>query len=251
MTIHITISCTYLFHTSVLHHLELAHMILWTMSRNTTDENPTTNHHWKAKPPYAPRLSINLSRQKLLHPNWNSRNQIHFNGFNPKELQTFILQCKLDFRDQKDLLEDGETKVNSHPFISERNCTNCFEPTLLDLTTCMAYELQLFIMELENNFGTFDPEDKQKLNLNNSHAQESLKLQSIYQFQQLSHTALQSMLGVSALHYSSGSQNSEGVQTVAFNLCAAPTYYHASEYLYSPASGSWKFRSDVGWPEVE
>src|SRR5882724_9671559 len=35
-----------------------------------------------------------------------------FDGSNPHKLQTFVLQCKLNFWDCKDLFEDEETKVN-------------------------------------------------------------------------------------------------------------------------------------------
>src|SRR5882724_3211436 len=45
------------------------------------------------------------SKPKLQEPN-------PFDGSNPKELCTFIFQCKLNFRDCKDLFNNEEIKVN-------------------------------------------------------------------------------------------------------------------------------------------
>ena len=45
------------------------------------------------------------SRVKLREPNT-------FDGSNPKKLRTFLLHCKLNFRDHPDLFPDGTTKVN-------------------------------------------------------------------------------------------------------------------------------------------
>ena len=45
------------------------------------------------------------SRVKLREPNT-------FNGSDPKKLHTFLLHCKLDFRDRPDLFPDRITKVN-------------------------------------------------------------------------------------------------------------------------------------------
>ena len=45
------------------------------------------------------------SRVKLREPNT-------FDGSDPKKLRTFLLHCKLNFRDHPDLFPDGTTKVN-------------------------------------------------------------------------------------------------------------------------------------------
>ena len=83
-----------------------------------------------------------------------------FNGSNPKKLQTFILQCKLNFRDQKDHFGDEETKVNNALSYLKGTALDCLEPTLLDLHNpawLMNFDLFIMELELENNFGTFNP----------------------------------------------------------------------------------------------
>ena len=53
---------------------------------------------------------------ELVKSNLPSRVKIRepdpFNGSDPKKLRTFLLQCKLNFRDWKDLVQDKTTKVN-------------------------------------------------------------------------------------------------------------------------------------------
>jgi len=39
--------------------------------------------------------------------------------------------------------------------------------------------------------------------------------------------------GVSALHFSTGSQEFGGVSVSGFSACTAPTYYHTSKYFYN------------------
>ena len=53
-----------------------------------------------------------------------------FNGSNPKKLHTFLLQCKLNFRDCKDLFQDETTKVNYVLSYLKGSALYCFEARL-------------------------------------------------------------------------------------------------------------------------
>ena len=74
-----------------------------------------------------------------------------------------------------------------HPFISKGNCTGLFEPTLFDLNDpTWLMDFNLFIMELENNFGTFDPEGEAEDELKQLHMQENHQAMKYFiKFQQL------------------------------------------------------------------
>jgi len=51
---------------------------------------------------------------------------------------------------------------------------DCFEPTLLDLyNPIWLSNFNLFIMELENNFGTFDPKGKAEAEIKALHMHEN------------------------------------------------------------------------------
>ena len=96
------------------------------------------------------------SKPKLHEPN-------PINGSNLCNLQTLILQCKLNFQDQKDLFEDQENKVNYALFYLKGVTLDCFEPALLDVTDPLwLSDFELFIKELKTNFGTFDPKGEAK-----------------------------------------------------------------------------------------
>ena len=91
------------------------------------------------------------SRVKIREPN-------PFNGSDPKKLFTFLLQCKLNFRDRKDLFQDETTKVNYVLSYLKGSALDCFEPGLLDpIEPAWCSDFNLFSDELEANFGTFDP----------------------------------------------------------------------------------------------
>ena len=51
-----------------------------------------------------------------------------FNGSDPKKLHTFLLQCKLNFRDHKDLFQDETTKVNYVLSYLKGSSLYCFKP---------------------------------------------------------------------------------------------------------------------------
>ena len=70
----------------------------------------------------------------------------------------FLLQCKLNFCDQKDLFQDNSVKVNNILSFLKGPALNCFESRLteLDEPTWLS-DYDLLITELEVNFGTYDP----------------------------------------------------------------------------------------------
>src|SRR5882724_5267154 len=100
--------------------------------------------------------NTSTSRPKLHEPN-------PFNGSDPHKLWTFILQCKLNFRDQKDQFENEEDKVNYALSYLKGLALDCFKPALLGINNPIwLSDFELFIEELETNFGTFDPEGEAK-----------------------------------------------------------------------------------------
>ena len=81
-----------------------------------------------------------------------------FDGSDAKKLHTFLLQCKLNFRDRKDLFRDDSAKVNYVLSYLKGPALDCFEPGLLELNEpAWLSDYDLFISELEANFSTYDP----------------------------------------------------------------------------------------------
>ena len=83
------------------------------------------------------------SRVKLREPDT-------FDGSDLKKLRTFLLLCKLNFRDRPDLFPDGTTKVNYVLSYLKGSALECFEPGLLDPTMpAWASNFDLFVTELD------------------------------------------------------------------------------------------------------
>src|SRR5882724_7041023 len=96
-------------------------------------------------------LKTNNSKPKLREPD-------PFDGSDPRKLRTFILQCKLNFRDRKEAFEDDSDEVNYILSYLKSTALDCFESTVLDLIEPLwLSDFDLFIEELEANFGTYDP----------------------------------------------------------------------------------------------
>ena len=55
-----------------------------------------------------------------------------FDGLDPKKLCTFLLQCKLNFQDCKDLFQDETTNINYVLSYLKGSALDCFKPGLLD-----------------------------------------------------------------------------------------------------------------------
>ena len=73
---------------------------------------------------------------------------------------------QLNFWDCKDLFHNEETKVNYTLSYLKGIALDCFEPTLLDLhNPVWLSNFGLFIIELKNNFRTFNPEGEAEAEL--------------------------------------------------------------------------------------
>jgi len=110
------------------------------------------------------------AKPKLREPN-------PFDDSDPKKLGMFILQCKLNFQDHKDLFGDDETKVNYALLYLKGTALDCFQPILLTLINpAWLMEFDLFVEELETNFDLLTPKVKQKPNWNNFECKKIIKL---------------------------------------------------------------------------
>ena len=107
------------------------------------------------------------SRIKLREPDT-------FDGSDLKKLRTFLLHCKLNFRDCPDLFPNRTAKVNYVLSYLKGSALECFKPGLLDPTApAWASDFDLFVAELEANFGTYDPIGKAEAKLEGLHMQEN------------------------------------------------------------------------------
>src|SRR5882724_6730999 len=122
----------------------------------TDDDTPASNLH----EPEA--TTITEAIGKVLKTNNSSKPKLWepdpFNGSNSHKLRTFILQCKLNFQDFKDLFEDDTNKVNHVLSFLKGTALDCFESAILDpIEPQWLSDFDLFIEELEANFRTYDP----------------------------------------------------------------------------------------------
>src|SRR5882724_9661012 len=136
---------------------------------DTLDETPnetlgTTNHEAEAFTKAIDKIvkanyGSSKSKLKLWEPD-------PFNGSDSQKLYTFIIQCKLNFQDHPDQFQDDTTKVNYILSHLKGSTLDCFEPTLLDpIEPIWLSDLNLFIEELETNFGTYNPVGKAEAEL--------------------------------------------------------------------------------------
>src|SRR6266481_4568149 len=83
-----------------------------------------------------------------------------FNGVDPHQLRTFLLQCSLNFKECADAFATDDAKVTYTLSFLMGSTMDCFEPYLHDphnpLPWLSSYDL--FREELESNFGSFDLE---------------------------------------------------------------------------------------------
>jgi len=122
----------------------------------TDDDTPASNSHEAEATAFAEAIG------KVLKSNSNSKAKLRepdpFNGSDSRKLRTFILQCKLNFRDRKDLFEDDTDKVNYVLSFLKGTALDCFESAILDpVEPAWLSDFDLFLEELEANFGTYDP----------------------------------------------------------------------------------------------
>src|SRR5882724_3009400 len=156
----------------------------------TLDETPdetlgTTNHEAKAFAKAIDKIvkanyGSSKSKPKLWEPD-------PFDGSDSRKLHTFILQCKLNFRDHPNQFQDNTTKVNYILSHLKGSALDCFEPTLLDpIEPIWLSDLNLFIEELETNFGTYDPVSEAEAELEGLRMHESHQATNCFiKFQQL------------------------------------------------------------------
>src|SRR5882672_9756138 len=79
-----------------------------------------------------------------------------FDGSDSRKLRTFILQCKLNFRDCPDMFKSDTAKVNYMLSYLKVSALDCFKPALLDPNEPKwLLDLTLFIEELKANFRTY------------------------------------------------------------------------------------------------
>jgi len=145
----------------------------------TTQDEPNADKFVKAIDKLV-QSCTSMSKPKLREPD-------PFHSSDPKKLCTFIFQCKLNFRDRKDLFSNEEDKVNYALSQLKGSALNCFEPILLGLhDPIWLSDFNLFITELKNNFRSFDPEGKAEAELEALHMHENHQAMKYFiKFQQL------------------------------------------------------------------
>ena len=154
------------------------------MSAQST-QNPSTNPSTSSAVPgtHAPDITTRANAiNALVQSNIPSRVKLRepdmFDGSDPKKLRTFLLHCKLNFRDRPDdrpdLFPNGTTKVNYVLSYLKGSGLECFKPGLLDPTVpAWASDFDLFIVEIEANFRTYDPIGEAEAELEGLHMQEN------------------------------------------------------------------------------
>src|SRR5882724_1591487 len=120
------------------------------------NDTPASNSHEAEATAFAEAISkvfkMNISsKPKLQEPD-------PFNGSNSHKLHTFILQCKLNFQDHKDMFEDDTDKVNYVLSFLKGTALDCFESAILyPIEPQWLLDFDLFVEELKANFRTYDP----------------------------------------------------------------------------------------------
>src|SRR5882724_3553644 len=120
------------------------------------DDTPVSNSHGAEATAFTEAIgkvlrTNNSSNPKLQEPD-------PFDGSDSHKLCTFILQCKLNFQDRKDLFEDDTNKVNYVLSFLKGTALDCFESAILDpIKSAWLLDFDLFLEELKANFGTYNP----------------------------------------------------------------------------------------------
>jgi Retrotransposon gag protein len=93
-----------------------------------------------------------------------------FDGSNPKKLRTYLVQCQINFRDRPSAFYSESSKINFAISYLSGTALSWFEPVLLGKITPIPmwyYDYELFVHELEKNFGPYDPEADAEIALEN------------------------------------------------------------------------------------
>src|SRR6266481_188049 len=97
-----------------------------------------------------------------------------FDRSDTRKLRTFVLQCKLNFRDRSDLFQDDTTKVNYMLSYLKGTALDCFEPALLETPEpAWLSDFTLFLEELEASFRSYDPVSEAEAELEGLRMQEN------------------------------------------------------------------------------
>ena len=148
------------------------------MSTQSTP-NPSANPSTSSAVPGTHALDITVMANAINALVWSNvpsrvklREPDTFDGSDLKKLRTFLLHC--NFRDRPDLFPNGTTKVNYVLSSLKGSALECFKPGLLDPTApAWASDFNLFVAELEANFGTYDPIGEAEAELKGLHMQEN------------------------------------------------------------------------------
>src|SRR6266481_816759 len=83
-----------------------------------------------------------------------------FNGADPHQLRTFLLQCSLNFKEHADTFSTAHAKVTYALSFLTGSAMDCFEPYLHDPHNPPLWlsTYDIFHEELESNFSLFDLE---------------------------------------------------------------------------------------------
>src|SRR5882724_5656487 len=160
-------------------HLGSAHIDL------ADNDTPASNSH------EAKATAFTEAIGKVLKTNNSSKSKFWepdpFDSSNSRKLRTFILQCKLQFRDRKDIFEDDTNKVNYVLSFFKGTALDCFESAVLDpVEPPWLSDFDLFIEELEANIGTYNPVGEAEAELEGLHMHESHQATKYFiKFQQL------------------------------------------------------------------
>src|SRR5882724_9030693 len=135
------------------------------------DDTPASNSHEAKATTFAEAISKvlkmnNSSKPKLWEPD-------PFHGSNSRKLCIFILQCKLNFWDRRDLFEDDTNKVNY--------VLSFLKGNLASWILLNPHGFQISIFSLRNLKPTLEPmiqSVKQKWNLKDSACTKAIRLQS-------------------------------------------------------------------------
>src|SRR5882724_3434746 len=136
------------------------------------DDTPSSNSHEAEATTFTEAISKvlktnNSSKPKLWEPD-------SFDGSDSCKLCTFILQCKLNFQDHKYMFEDDTNKVNYILSYLKGTALDCFKSAVLDpIKPQWLLDFDLFIEELEVNFGTYNPVREAEAELEGLHMHKS------------------------------------------------------------------------------
>src|SRR3979490_2070229 len=113
-------------------------------------------------------LANSLSNSKKSMPRTKVRDPDPFDGSDPKKLQSFLVQCGLNFRDRPDAFDSNSAKVTYVLSYLTGTALDWFEPALSsDDEPTWLDDYPYFISKLKDNFGPHDPVGEAEANLKN------------------------------------------------------------------------------------